>query len=116
MPVGAGDEPPDRTGDDVHAGAAQRGERGVVDADAVVQHQGEPRAELAEEGGRVEAHRMGDDLDDALVAHLVAVAERTVDDVAAPVLGHAVDVRELVDQTGGGEHPPGDARCGRRRG
>ena len=51
---------------------------------------------------------MGDDLDDAPVADLVAVAERAVDDVAAPVLGEAVDVGELVDQTGGGEHPAGD--------
>ena len=51
---------------------------------------------------------MGDDLDDAPVADLVAVAERTVDDVAAPVLGEAVDVRELVHQTGGGKHPTSD--------
>ena len=47
---------------------------------------------------------MGDDLDDAPVTDLEAVAERAVDDVAAPVLGQAVDVGELVDQTGGGEH------------
>ena len=51
---------------------------------------------------------MGDDLDDAPVADLEAVAERAVDDVAAPVLGEAVDVGELVDQTGGGQNPPGD--------
>ena len=53
---------------------------------------------------------MGDDLDDALVADLVAVAERAVDDVAAPVLGEAVDVGELVDEAGGGQHPAGDDR------
>ena len=60
--------------------------------------------------GGVETHRVGDDLDDAPVADLVAVAERAVDDVAAPVLGEAVDVGELVDETGGGEHPSGDQR------
>ena len=51
---------------------------------------------------------MGDDLDDAPVADLVAVAERTVDDVAAPVLRETVDVRQLVHQTGGGKNPTSD--------
>ena len=64
--------------------------------------------QLAEQPGGVEPHRVGDDLDDAPVADLEAVAERAVDDVAAPVLGEAVDVGELVDQTGRGEHPAGD--------
>jgi transcriptional regulator with XRE-family HTH domain len=54
----------------------------------------------------VEAHRVGDDLDDGPVADLEAVAERAVDDVAPPPFGKAVDVRELVYQTGRGEHPP----------
>ena len=53
---------------------------------------------------------MGDDLDDAPVADLEAVAEGAVDDVAAPVLGQSVDVGEFVDQTGGGEHSTGDER------
>jgi hypothetical protein len=56
----------------------------------------------------VQTHRVGDDLDDAPVAELVAVAERAVDDVPAPVLGEALDVGQLVDQTGGGENPSGD--------
>ena len=51
---------------------------------------------------------MGDDLDDAPVADLEAVAEGSVDDVATPVLRHAVDVRQLVHQTGRGEDPTGD--------
>ena len=51
---------------------------------------------------------MGDDLDDAPVADLEAVAERTVDDVAPPVLRQAVDVGELVHQTGGGKDPASD--------
>ena len=99
----------------VDPGGPQGLELGVVDVDAVVEHQGEPGAQLAEQPGGVEAHRVGDDLDDAPVADLEAVAERAVDDVAAPVLGEAVDVGELVDQTGGGEHPAGDDRSGRRR-
>ena len=94
--------------DDVHPGGPQGLELGVVGVDAVVEHQREPGAQLAEQAGRVETHRVGDDLDDAPVADLEAVAERAVDDVAAPVLGQAVDVGELVDQTGGGEHPAGD--------
>ena len=36
------------------------------------------------------------------------MAERAVDDVAAPPFGKAVDVRELVHQTARGEHPPSD--------
>ena len=104
-----------RSVDDVHPGGPQRVDLGVVGVDAVVEHQREPGGQLAEQPGRVEAHRVGDDLDDAPVADLVAVAERAVDDVAAPVLGEAVDVGELVDQAGGGEHPPGDHACGRRR-
>ena len=75
-----------------------------------MEHDGELGAQLAEQPGGVQAHRVGDDLDDAPVADLEAVAERAVDDVAAPVLGEAVDVGELVDQAGGGEHPTGDDR------
>ena len=41
----------------------------------------------------------------ALIAHLPPVAVRAVDDAAAPLLGHAGDVGQLVDQTGGHEHP-----------
>ncbi len=51
---------------------------------------------------------MGDDLDDVAVAHLEAMAERTVDDVVAPVLREAVDVGKLVHQAGGGQDPAGD--------
>ncbi len=81
-----------------------------VDADGVVEHDRELGGQLAEQRDGVEAHRVGDDLDDAPVADLVAVAERAVDDVRAPVLGEALDGGELVDQPGGGEHPPGDDR------
>ena len=105
--VVAGDQAPNLRIDDGHAGGAQGLDARVVGGDAVVQHQGQPVAELAEQTGRVEPDRAGDDLDDALVAHLVAVAERAVDDVAAPVLGHALDVGQLVDQPGGGQHPAG---------
>jgi hypothetical protein len=51
-----------------------------------------------------------DDLDDAPVADLVPVAERAVDDVTTPVLREALDLGELVDETGGREHAAGDDR------
>ena len=75
---------------------------------AIVEHDGELGGQLAEQPGGVQTQRVGDDLDDAPVADLEAVTERAVDDVAAPVLGEPVDVGELVDQAGGGEHPTGD--------
>jgi hypothetical protein len=94
--------------DDVHAGGLHDVELGSVDVESVVEHNGELGAELAEQPGCVETHRMGDDLDDALVADLEAVAERTMDDVAPPVFGKAVDFRELVHQTGSGKNPTSD--------
>ena len=110
MPVVAGDDAPDALVDDVHPGRSQGLDAGVTGVDAVVEHQGEPCAELPEQAGRVEPRRMGDDLDDPAVADLEPVAERAVDDVATPVVGEALDVGEHVDQTGGGEHPAGDQR------
>ena len=53
---------------------------------------------------------MGHDVDDAPVANLEAMTERAVDHVDAPVLGEAVDVRQLVDEAGGGQHSTGDDR------
>ena len=94
--------------DDLHPAGSQGVELGVVHVGGVVEHDGEPGAELAEQPGRVESRRVGDDLDDSPVADLVSVAERAVDDVAPPVLREAVDVGELVDQTGGGKHPASD--------
>ena len=46
---------------------------------------------------------MGDDLHDAQVADLIAVAERAVNRVAPPVLGQSVNVGELVEQTSSGQ-------------
>ncbi len=106
--VGTRDDAAHVSFDDVHAAGSQGIELGVVDVDRAVEHHGELGAQLAEQRGGVESPRVGDDLDDAPVADLVAVAERTVDDVAAPVLREAVDVRELVHQTGGGKHPTSD--------
>ena len=63
-----------------------------------VEYDGELGRQLAEQPGGMEPHRVGDDLDDAPVADLEAVAERAVDDVAPPVLCQAVDVGELVHQ------------------
>ena len=96
--------------DDVHPGVAQGIEFGSVRVHAVVQHHCQPGAQLAEQPGGVEPHRVGDDLHDALVADLETVAERTVDDITAPVLRQAVDLRQLVDQPGRGKHPPSDDR------
>jgi hypothetical protein len=53
----------------------------------------------------VEPQRVGDYLDDSLVADLIAVTERAVDDVAPPVLSQTLNVRELVNQAGGGNNP-----------
>ena len=108
--VGTGDDAAHLSVHDVDTAGSQGIELGVVHVDRVVEHHSEPGAQLAEQRGGVETPRVGDDLDDAPVADLVAVAERTVDDVAAPVLGEAVDVRELVDETGGGQHSSGDQR------
>ncbi len=96
--------------DDAHAGGPERVEFGVFGADPVVQDERQPLAELTEEHRRVQTHRVGDDLHDALVAHLVAVAERAVDDAVSPVLGQSGDVGQLVDEAGGGEHATGDHR------
>ena len=60
---------------------------------------------MSKQPGGMESHRVRDDVDDAPIAHLEAVAERTVDHVAPPVFGQPVDSRELVHQTGRGQHP-----------
>jgi hypothetical protein len=65
---------------------------------------------LAEQHGRVEARFVSEDLDDAPVPELEAVAERAVDNVATPVLRQAVDVRELVHETRRSKHPASDDR------
>ena len=106
--VATGDQPLHGRVDDGDTGGAQRVEPGVVRLDAAVQHQRELRGELAEQAGRVQAHRVSDDLHDALVADLVAVAERAVDDVATPVLGDTLDVGQHVDQARRRQHPAGD--------
>ena len=91
--VGTRDDAAHGPVDDVDASGSQGIELGVVDVDLAVEHHGELGAQLSEQRGRVESPRVGDDLDDAPIADLVAVAERTVDDVAAPVFREAVDVR-----------------------
>ncbi len=96
--------------DHVRAGGSQGHDFGVVKTDALVQDEREPWRELPEQARGVKTHGMSDDLDDASVADFESVAERTMDDVATPVLGDAVDVGQLVDQAGGSEHPAGDHR------
>ena len=122
--VGTRDDAGHSRVDDVHAAGPQGIELGVVDVGGIVEHDGELGAQLAEQPGGVQTQRVGDDLDDAPVADLEAVTERTVDHVAAPVLGEPLDVGELVDHARGGEHPTGDdgvtadeldAEIGRRR-
>src|SRR5690606_31828064 len=94
--------------EDLHAGCTQGIEPGGGHVDVVLEGGGEPGGELAEQSGRVESHRVGDDLDDGPVAELEAVAEGAVDDVSPPPFGEAVDVRKLVHQAGRSEHPPSD--------
>ena len=106
--VGARDDAGHSCVDDVHAARPQGVELGVVDVGGVMEHDGELGAQLAEQPGGVQAQGVGDDLDDAPVADLEAVTERTVDHVAAPVLGEPVDVGELVDHAGGRKDSTGD--------
>jgi hypothetical protein len=94
--------------DDLHPTGSQGVEFGVVEIGSIVNHNGELGTQLAEQPGDVEAPRVSDNLDDASVSDLEAVAERTMNYVASPMLSQAVDVRELVNQTGGGENPTSD--------
>ena len=101
-------DPTDALHDDRHTGRTQRVEVGVVGIDAVVQHQRVPVGELAEEDGGVEVHPVRDHVDDTTISHLETVTERAVDHVATPVLGHAGDVGQHVDQARGREHTSSD--------
>ena len=60
--------------------------------------------QLAEQQRLVRGHRRGREDDDGLVAHLPAVAVGAVQDVAAPPLGQAGHVGQLVADPGGDEH------------
>ena len=106
--AGTGDDAAHSSVDDVHPGGPKDAELGIVEVGRVVEHHGELGGQLAEQPGGVQSHRVGDDLHDAPIADLVAVAERTVDDIAPPVFGEPVDVGELVHQPGGGKHPTSD--------
>jgi DNA-binding XRE family transcriptional regulator/quercetin dioxygenase-like cupin family protein len=106
--VGIGDDAAHVPVHDVHATGSQRVELRLVDVDGTVEDNGVSSAQLAEQPGRVNAHRVGDNLDEPSVADLEAVAERTVDDVTPPMFGEAIDVRELVHQAGGGQNPTSD--------
>ncbi len=77
--------------DDVDTGGAQARHLGIVGLDAFVQHHRELRAQLPPQCGRVQRGRVRDDLHDALVTHLVAVAVRAVEHVAAPALAETFD-------------------------
>ena len=79
-------------------------------------------AELTEQQRLVRGQRRGRQHTDRRAARLVAVAVRAVQDVAAPALGEAGDVRQLVDQAGRDEHtsrvdvaPVGEVRPEPRR-
>ena len=106
----AGDNASDSRIDDVHPCDAQRIDLRARCVDAVVQHDGEAGTQLAEQTCGVKTPRVGDDLDDASVADFEAVAERAMDDIAAPVFGETLDVGKVVDEARGGEHPSGDHR------
>jgi len=57
-----------------------------------------------------QAHRVGENLHDALVAGFVTVAERAVDDSVSPVLREAVDVGQLIYGAGRGQDASGNDR------
>ena len=82
-----------RCGANVDTAGTQRREFRFVDARSVVQHHRQPVGELAQQRRGMKAARMRDQMHDPAIANLVAVAERTVDDVASPVLGQALDGR-----------------------
>ena len=108
--VVAGDETPGRPSDHLDTGGEQQRDLRMVGGNSVVQHDRVPIGQLAEQGGRVQPHLVGDHVHDAAVAHLVAVTERAVDDIATPVIGDAVDVGQHVDEPSGRQHPAGDDR------
>ena len=68
------------------------------------------RALSSEQHRDVLSRSAGEDLDDAQVAHLVSVAERAMDDVAAPMLREALDVGEFVSQARGSQGAVRDDR------
>ena len=108
MAVGTGDDAARLAVPGVHATGSQGAELEVVHVGRVVDQDGQPGGQLAEQPGGVEPIRVGDDLHDAPVADLEAMAKGAVDHVAAPVLGQTVDVRQLVYQAGSGKNPASD--------
>ena len=69
-----------------------------------LEYNGEVGCELAEQPGSVEPQRVENDLDDVPVADLETMTERAVDDVVPPVVCQALDVGELVHQSGSGKN------------
>ena len=57
---------------------------------------------MSKQGDGMQSHRLCDDHDQAPVADLVTMAERAMDDVTAPVLSRALDLRQHIDDPGGG--------------
>ena len=93
---------------DVHAAARRASSSTSLHVDSAVEHHGEPAGQLAEKYGGVQPHRVGDDLNHALIPKLEAMAERTVNDVASPAFGKSVDLWQHVHQARGDEHPACD--------
>ncbi len=101
-----GDLPPH----DVCPAGAQCVELSFIDGPVVVDDQGVSVGELADQPGGVQAHRVGEDLNDALVAGFVTVAERAVDDSVSPLLREAIDVGQLIHGAGRGKDASGNDR------
>ena len=116
-PVVLDDEPGDRAVDD----ADRPGGRAARARSAVERRRRAAKSTTSSDHWRTSwacATRLGRAAEHAerLVADLVAVAVRAVQQVAAPALAHAGDVGELVAQPGGDQHAAGAQRRGRRRG
>jgi hypothetical protein len=106
--VGVGEDTRRRGGDaHVDASGGEGVEVGFVDLDPVGDQYGQAVGQLAQQRDDVQAHRMGDKLDQPLVAHLVAVAERAMDHRPTPMRGQPLNVGQLVDQTGRDDDPAG---------
>ena len=97
--------------DDGHARGGEGLQGVAIDAGAVVHDDREPVGEVPHERSRMQPQRCRHDLHHPAVAHLPAVAEGAVDDLAAPPLSQPVDLGQLVGQAGCDEHPSRQQRA-----
>ena len=105
QPVGLALQGRHQAGHHRHPGCREPREVGVGRRHVVGQ-QHHPVGEPAEQHRLVRGHRSGGEHADPLVADLPAVAERAVQHLVAPPLGHARHVGQVVLQPGRDQQPP----------